>query len=72
MHFDSLVGMPSPKATRKALSSTVQVLDNDESTKAYDAAYRAAMERIESQVDGHATLEKQVLAWIVFASGPVS
>lgn len=39
---------------------------------AYDLAYKAAMERIESQVPDHLTLAKQTLTWITCAKRPLN
>ncbi|CAO2648676.1 Nn.00g079430.m01.CDS01 [Neocucurbitaria sp. VM-36] len=66
LHFDSLVGKRSAKAVRAALDNLIT------GSGAYDAAYTAAMERIEGQVADQRDLAKQALAWITCARRPLS
>ena len=56
LHLDSLNGKKSAKALRTALGRLVTGSDT------YDAAYDAAMARIEGQVADQTKLAKQILA----------
>ncbi|RYP69569.1 hypothetical protein DL770_008217 [Monosporascus sp. CRB-9-2] len=60
------IGKDTPKALRKALQNLVTGSD------AYDAAYNAAMERIEKQLPDKKKRAKQVLSWITFAKRPLT
>ena len=62
LHFDSLIGMKSPKAVRAALKKLPK------GSNAYDCAYREAMERIQGQVPSCRELAEQVLSWVICAT----
>jgi ankyrin repeat protein len=66
LHLDSLKGKKSPKAIRIALKRLPT------GSEAYDNAYKAAMERIESQLSDEEELAKQVLSWITCAKRPLT
>ncbi|KAK2756783.1 hypothetical protein FQN54_005229 [Arachnomyces sp. PD_36] len=63
LHFDSLKGCLSPAQIRKKLKTLSNGLD---------AAYGDAIERIESQLPEKSKIAKQVLAWIVCATRPLT
>ena len=66
LHLDSLIGKRAPKAIRTALEKLPT------GSKAYDHAYKDAMERIEGQVEDQKELAKQVLLWIACAKRPLT
>src|SRR5258706_11573932 len=66
LHFDSLKGKTSPKAIRAALKKLPTGF------KAYDYAYKDAMERIEGQFADEEKLAKRVLSWITCAKRPLT
>lgn len=66
LQFDSLKG----KMTKASLKSTLKVLPTG--PKAYDHAYKDAMQRIEEQVEDRRELAKQILLWISYAKTPLT
>ena len=60
--MDSLSGKTTPKAVRLALSQLPK------GSKALDAAYDEALERIEGQKPGFPELAKRVLCWITYTN----
>ncbi|KAI8633129.1 hypothetical protein F5Y19DRAFT_290242 [Xylariaceae sp. FL1651] len=66
LHFDSLKGKDTKKSIRKALEKLAT------GSSAYDVAYKAAMERIEGQLQEQAERAKQVLSWITCAKRPLT
>ncbi|KAH8672580.1 hypothetical protein BGZ60DRAFT_373737, partial [Tricladium varicosporioides] len=66
LHLESLTGKRSPKAVRAALKNLAT------GSRAYDHAYKDAMERINGQVKDQKELAKQVLSWITCAKRPLT
>ncbi|KAG9230435.1 hypothetical protein BJ875DRAFT_385145, partial [Amylocarpus encephaloides] len=66
LYIDSLKGKKSLKAIRTFLKTLPTGL------KAYDRAYKDAMERIEGQLAEEEELAKQVLSWITCAKRPLT
>jgi len=66
LYLDSLKGKKSLKAIRTALNNLPT------GSKAYDYAYKDAMERIEGQLLDEEELAKQVLLWITCAKRPLT
>jgi ankyrin repeat protein len=65
LHFDSLIGIRSPKAIHTTLGKLAT------GNNAYDFAYNEAMGRIEGQVKHQNELAKEVLSWITCAKRPL-
>ncbi|KAJ9270260.1 hypothetical protein DTO212C5_3754 [Paecilomyces variotii] len=61
LYLNSLKGEPSVKSIKTALSRL------QSGSGAYDNAYQKAMERIEHQIAGQASLAKRLLSWLTFA-----
>ncbi|OCK74174.1 hypothetical protein K432DRAFT_438081, partial [Lepidopterella palustris CBS 459.81] len=66
LHIDSL----SDKTTAKKVKTTLANLTKG--TAALDNAYKDALQRIKSQLDGHYELAKKVLSWITYARRPLT
>ncbi|KAJ9493594.1 hypothetical protein H2202_010942 [Exophiala xenobiotica] len=66
LHFDSLIGKPSPKAIRNALEKLPK------GSNVYDHAYCAAMDRIEGQAQDSEILANRVLSWVACAKRPLT
>ncbi|KAF2200242.1 ankyrin, partial [Delitschia confertaspora ATCC 74209] len=66
LHVDTLLD----KTTTKDVKSTLAKLSKG--SAALDDAYKVALQRIESQLDGHHKLAKKVLLWITFAKRPLT
>jgi Cdc6-like AAA superfamily ATPase len=66
LHLQSLTGKRAPKAIRTALTNLAT------GSRAYDHAYKDAMERVSGQVKDKEQLAKQVLSWITYAKRPLT
>ncbi|MCJ1255063.1 hypothetical protein MMC24_002879 [Lignoscripta atroalba] len=66
LHLDSLIGTRSTKALQKALQKLPK------GSKAYDQAYKDAIDRIEGQIANSRELAKQILSWITYARRPLT
>ncbi|KAF2182154.1 hypothetical protein K469DRAFT_752251 [Zopfia rhizophila CBS 207.26] len=66
LHLDSLKGKKSRKAIYVALKNLPT------GSKAYNYAYKDAMERIEGQLTDEKELAKQALSWITYAKRPLT
>ncbi|KAL6705251.1 hypothetical protein ACN47E_007211 [Coniothyrium glycines] len=65
LHLESIMGKTSVKAVRQALE------DLATGSSAYDAAYAAAMSRIQGQLPDQEDLAMRVLRWVVHAHRPL-
>ena len=61
LHMDSLSDKTSIKMVKKALDALPK------GSKALDAAYDGAMQRIDSQLEGYRHLAKQLLGWLTYS-----
>jgi hypothetical protein len=66
LHVDSV----RAKSTKKKILSTLDALPKG--SKALDAAYNDAIERIEGQLTEDTTLARNVRSWIVYAQRPLT
>ncbi len=66
LYLESLTGKKSPKAIRTSLENLAT------GSRAYDYAYKDAMERINGQIKDQEELAKQVLSWITCAKRPLT
>ena len=66
LHFNSLVDKKKPREIKTAIETLPT------GSKAYDSAYKNAMERIEEQAANSQGLAKQVLSWITCTKRPLT
>ena len=65
LHLDSLRDKTSVKSVKKALENL------PEGVNGLDLAYNGALQRIESQRDGHRLLAKRLLGWVTYSERPM-
>ncbi|KAH8650278.1 hypothetical protein BGZ60DRAFT_335142, partial [Tricladium varicosporioides] len=66
LYIESLIGKRAPKAVRATLKNLAT------GDRAYNDAYKSAMERIKGQVNDYKELAIQVLSWITCAKRPLA
>ncbi|USP76308.1 Arp Ankyrin repeat protein [Curvularia clavata] len=66
LHVDSLLDKTTAKKVKTALDNL------SKGSAALDNAYKDALQRIESQLDGQCELAKKVLSWITYAKRPLT
>ncbi|CAN9210682.1 unnamed protein product [Alternaria alternata] len=66
LHIDSLLDKMTPRDVKAALARLTG------GAAALDTAYREALERIQSQLEGHRELARKALSWISLAKRPLT
>ncbi|KAL5374684.1 hypothetical protein DPSP01_011775 [Paraphaeosphaeria sporulosa] len=66
LHIDSLSDKTTPKKVKTTLANL------SKGSAALDDAYKDALQRVESQLDGHRELAQKVLSWITYAKRPLT